>query len=93
MSRLRGADELAAEVVDDEAAAEGLDVERRLVEVAGGVVAEVEHFEGKFAAGDDEGPAAGNPAGIDFGGADEGDFAFVAGLGGHRPGRERWGRR
>ena len=61
-----GADELAAEVVDEEDAAVGLEVDRGLVEVGLGVVAKVEHAQVEFAAGDDHrpaecGPSAGRP--------------------------------
>ncbi len=62
IEQVGGRDELAAEVVDDEAAAERLHVQRRFVEMAVGVVAQVEHFEREFAAGEDEGPLAGHPA-------------------------------
>ena len=75
-----GGHQLAAEVVDDEAAAQGLNVERRLVEIGGGVEAQVQHLQGQFAAGDDEGPATGDPAGIDLLQADEGGGAALGGL-------------
>ena len=83
VEKVAGTDDLAAEVVDDETAPEGFDVQRRLVEMAGGVVAEVEHFKREFAAGDDEGPAARDPARVKVGGADEGELAFI--------GRIEWG--
>ncbi len=37
-------------------------MQRRLVEFRRGIEAEVEHLQRQLAAGDDEGPAAGNPA-------------------------------
>ena len=72
VEQVGGADELAAEVVDDEAAAERLHVQGRLVVIARGVVAQVEHVEGELAAGDDEGTAAGDPARVEFLAADDG---------------------
>ncbi len=61
-----GADNLPAEVVDEEHAAVGLEVDRGLIELGLGVVAEVEHFERQFAAGhdhraDDATPSADRP--------------------------------
>ena len=73
VEQVGGADELAAEVVDDEAAAQRLHVQRRLVEVAVRVVAQVEHVEREFAAGDDERTPAGNPAGVVFFAPDDGE--------------------
>src|SRR5580700_3771076 len=73
-----GADELAAKVVDDEAATQRLDMEGRLVIMADGVVEEVEHLEGELAAGNEKGPAAGNPAVVENIGAGRQESAIVA---------------
>ena len=81
IEQVGGADELTAEVVDDEAAAEGLYVQGRLVIVAVGVIAEVEHIERELAAGDDERPAARNPAGIVFFAADDGEAVVLSNRG------------
>ena len=53
---------LAAEVVDQEDAAVGLHLERRLVELRGLVVDEVERLERELAAGHDDGTLADDPA-------------------------------
>ena len=66
VEQVGGADELAAEVVDDEAAAESLQMERRLVEMSCGVVAQVEHFKREFATGENERAFAGHPARVVF---------------------------
>src|ERR1700728_1124784 len=70
--------QLAAKVIDDEASAQGLHVERSLVEIGCGVVPQIEHLQRQFAASDDERPAAGNPTRVVFLAAHEGDPAFLA---------------
>ena len=58
------ADDLAAEIVDQEDAVQRLHVQRRLVEVGGTVVSQVELIERQFAADDDERPLTWYPAGV-----------------------------
>src|SRR5438105_10345191 len=58
-------DDLAAEVVDDEGAAERLDVERRFVELRQHIETQVEHVERQLAAGNDERALAGDPAAVE----------------------------
>src|ERR1700681_4401211 len=55
---------LAAKVVDEVNAIVGLQLKRRVVYLGMGIIGEVEHFERKFAAGDDKGTPAFKPAGI-----------------------------
>src|SRR3954453_12652770 len=57
-----GTYDLTAEVVDDERAAEGFDVQRGLVELRQRIEAEVEHLQRQLAAGDDEWPPTGDPS-------------------------------
>lgn len=79
VEQVSGAEELSAEVIDEEATAECLHVEWGLVKVADVVVAEVEHFECELAAGDDDGPAAGHPTHVMGAVADEGEVIFPDG--------------
>ena len=76
-----GAHELATEVVDDEATAQGLHVQGRLVVVADRVVAQVKHLEREFAAGNHERTPAGHPAGIEFLAPNNGHRILVFGFG------------
>ena len=57
-----GRDDLPPEIVDDEDAAQRLDMQRRFVEFRLRVEAQIEHFQRELAARHDEGPPAGNPA-------------------------------
>ncbi len=72
------AHQLAAEVVDDKAAAQRLHVQRGFIKVARGVILQVKHLQGQLAAGGDERPAAGNPARIVLRGPDERIYLVVA---------------
>lgn len=67
VEKIPGADDLPAEVIDEEHAAVGFDVERPGVEVAGAVVSQVEHVEREFAAGDDDRPLDASPTEISVG--------------------------
>jgi hypothetical protein len=58
--------DLAAEVVDHEGPAQCLDVEGRLVELGNRIEAQIEHIKGQLAAGDDEGPLAGDPTAVEI---------------------------
>src|SRR5207244_680659 len=62
VEQLFGTAQLPAEVVDEEDAAVGFHVQRGLVEVRLGIVAQIEHFQIQLTAGDDDGAARPNPA-------------------------------
>src|ERR1039458_7169657 len=68
---------LAAKVIDDEAAAQRLQVQWRLVVMACRVIAQIEHLQRQLAAGGDERPAAWNPARVVFLGPDEREVFVV----------------
>ena len=71
------ADQLAAEVVNDKTAAQGLHMQGSLVEVRRGVEAEIEHLQRQFAAGDHKGPPARNPARVVFVAPDKGEIVVL----------------
>src|SRR5882724_12558756 len=65
VQELLGLHQLTAEVVDDEGAAERLHVQRRLVVLRAFVVAQIQHFQREFAAGDDDRALAGHIAAVE----------------------------
>ena len=65
IEELLGRHAFAAEVIDEEHAAVGLEMRRRLVIALRGDVDQVEQIERQFAADDDQRPADANPAVID----------------------------
>ena len=65
IQQLRRVDLLAAEIVDEKHAVQRLHVQGRVVGAGVGVVAQLEHVEGEFAAGDCDGAAADHPAGVE----------------------------
>ena len=64
IEQVLGPDTLAPEIVDQQDAAVGLELERRLVELRRRVERQIQHVERELAAGDDDGPADADPAAI-----------------------------
>src|SRR5262249_11187154 len=65
IEQVTGADQLSAEIVNEEDAAVGFQMQRRLIEVGIDAVAQIEHAEIQFTTGDDDRPADTHPARID----------------------------